>query len=222
MASTEEERTQSAEVREHLDAAQGARLIGAHGHGPEGDDAESLVDMAATSPQHAKRMEPQQKVDAMAWLLASDDTIEDSRLETWQFNVGTEQNQEWIDWTIRPLDADTMTNLRSQARAEGSNRASRRASRGSGEPDFDVTAFNLRMVAAATVEPDLREAARVKGVEAADPLYGPAMLLKHRFAVKPGIVDQIAGKVMLLSGYDEDDMRRATPEIKMVNAAGNS
>jgi hypothetical protein len=82
--------------------------------------------------------------------------------------------------------------------------------------------FNLRMVAAATVEPDLRRRRERKGVEAADPLYGPVRTAQAQFGGKPGIVDQIAGKVMLLSGYDEDDVRRATPETTMVRAAGNS
>jgi hypothetical protein len=209
-------------AEEHLLAAQQGRLIGgapetASVGEPSGKVA---VEIAAQSPQHAKRLTDEQKLDALTWLLA--DADEDEQVtQTWEFNVGTEERPLWVNWTIKPLDADTMNALRQQARSEaGVNRRARRA--GQGEADFDVTVFNLRMVAAATLDPDLAAAARTKGIEAADPLYGPVQMLQARTRNKPGLVDQIAGKVMLLSGYDEQDVRKATPETAMVRAAGNS
>lgn len=216
-----------ASTEAQMEAAQTARLIGgaatvtSTGAGAETESSGQMaVEQAGVSPSHAKRMTDEQKLDALAWLLQDEEDTDEVATQNWQFNVGTEDAPAWIDWTIKALDSDTMNLLRAQARAEGgSNRAQRRASRG--EADFDVTLFNLRMVAAATIEPDLAEAAGIKGVAAADPLYGPVLLLRRRFAPKPGIVDQIAGKVMLLSGYDEEDLRRATPEQTMIRAAGN-
>ena len=35
------------------------------------------------------------------------------------------------------------------------------------------------------------------------------MVLKHRFRRKPGLIDQLAGRIMDLSGYDEEDVREA-------------
>jgi hypothetical protein len=99
------------------------------------------------------------------------------------------------------------------------NRQARRAGQ---EPEIDASMLNLRMVALATIEPDLQHAAKVKGVAAADPLHGPVMLLRSKFARRPGLVDQIAGKIMLFSGYDEADVRRASPEMTMMEATKNS
>lgn len=222
MAATEDTKKEAAppaernaRADEHLDAAQTGRLI------HEGDEgAAKLVAQAAHDPKAATALSDGEKVDALSWLLADDDEGEDTRVETWQFNIGTEEMPEWIDWTIRPVDADTMNAMRQRVRG---NRTQRRARGGSGEADFDVQQFNLMMVVAATVEPNLQEAATAKNVATADPFDGPVVLLKHRFRNKPGIVDQIAQKVMLFSGYDEDDARRATtPEAVMVRAAKNS
>lgn len=191
------------------------RLLAA---GDEG--AQGLVEIAGSDEngRGVERLDDQEKMDALAWLLADEEEGEDTRTEKWEFNVGTEERQVWIDWVIRPIDADTMTGLRQRATARrGVNRPSRR-----GAPEtIDNTLFNLFMVASATVLPDLAKAAEAKGVAAADPLYGPVELLKHRFRNKPGIVDQIAAKVMLFSGYDDEDARRPTPEASMVRAAGN-
>jgi hypothetical protein len=205
-------------AEEHLAAAAEARLIGGTQEPEEtADSGRDAVEVAAKSPGHARNLSDEAKMDALEWLLTDTDEDDSPVTQKWQFNVGTEDVPIWIDWVIRPIDADTMTALREQAR--GANRQQRRAAR---ETDIDVSLFNLRMVATATVEPDLRVAAERKGVVSADPLYGAVELLKHKFRGKPGIVDQIASKVMLLSGYDEDDLRRATPETTMVRAAGNS
>jgi hypothetical protein len=220
---TTEEPHLGEDAREHLDAAQHGRLIEEHGETTGDEGSKLLVEAAGgKDPRGVDGLSPEQKVDAMAWLLADSDEGEDTRVETWQFNVGTEQAEEWIDWTIQPIDADMMTSLRQRARgsAGAPNRAQRRR-RGTPEADFDVSMFNLFMVAAATISPDLVDAANRKGVGSADPLEGPVMLIKHKFRNKPGIVDQIAQKVMLFSGYDEEDARRATPETVMVRAAGN-
>lgn len=219
------EHAQTHSAGEQMEAAQQARLIGGSPPvGPTGAETispgQTAVEVAGLSAQHAKRLSEEQKIDALAWLLQDEEDTDEVATQNWQFNVGTEDAPVWIDWTIRALDSDTMNALRQQARTEGTNRSQRRAGRG--DDNFDVTLFNLRMVAAATLSPDLVVAAETKGVAAADPLYGPVLLLRRRFAPKPGIVDQIAGKVMLLSGYDEEDLRRATPEQTMVRAAGNS
>lgn len=187
----------------------------------EEQGAGGLVGIAGadSNGQSVKRLDDQEKLDALAWLLADDEEADDNRTEKWEFNVGTEERQEWIDWVIRPIDAEVMTGLRQRANARrGVNRTQRRAA---GAESVDVTLLNLYMVASATVSPDLQEAARVKNIESADPLHGPVELLKHRFRNKPGIVDQIAAKIMLFSGYDEEDARRPTPEAVMVRAAGN-
>lgn len=214
----------------HADAGAGGqkqgdeRFVGARGTRPPvevGDDALSKIDLAASSAKAAQAMPEDARVDALSWLLeASDEEGEDTRTETWDFNVGTEVAPLWLSWTIRPVDADAMNQLRAWTRTQsGGNRQQRRSQ---GELNFDVSLFNLRMVAFATVEPNLAEGAQRKNIVSADPLEGPMKLVKHAYRNKPGIVDQIATKIMLLSGYDEEDVRRHTPEVQMVRAAGNS
>jgi hypothetical protein len=199
-----------------------ARLV----EGPEtaGDDraVPASVEQAAHSNEGAKALTGEQHMDALDWLLQDDPTGGIEPTQTWTLNVGTDEQPRLIDWVIRPLDADTFTRLRAEART-GNRQQRRQRGRGTDEEaNFDVTEFNLRMVATATVVPDLGEAARMRGMEAADPLLGPVELLKGQFRGKPGLLDQLAGYVMLFSGYDEQDVVRATPEITMVRAAGNS
>lgn len=203
-----------------------ARLVrerhGGDGAATSERDGQSLVEQAAQSLGGAKRLDQQQRTDAMAWLLADDD--EDMRTETWEFNVGTDDNPTWVEWQVGPIDADTMKELRARARQAGSqNRQQRRQRTADGEDNFDVTLFNLLMVAHSTVSPNLGEVAAQRGVLVnGDMLAGPVEILKHRFRNKPGIVDQIAGKIMKLSGYDDDDAAKVTPQQTMVSAAGNS
>jgi hypothetical protein len=82
----------------------------------------------------------------------------------------------------------------------------------------DATEAGLRTVVYGTVEPDLAEAARRKGLTAPDPAWGPMQIVKHRFRHKPGLVDQLTAEIFDISGFDEEDVR----ETKEVKAAGNS
>jgi hypothetical protein len=84
------------------------------------------VEVAAQSPQHAKRLTDEAKMDALTWLLADTDEDDSQVTQTWEFNVGTEDVPLWIDWTIKPLDADTMNALR---RARRGARTGARAGR---------------------------------------------------------------------------------------------
>jgi Phage XkdN-like tail assembly chaperone protein, TAC len=178
-----------------------------------------LVEKAAQAPKAAQAMSAEERMDALAWLLTDGSEEEISATQTWEINVGSDDRPVLIEWTIKPLDSDTMNEIRQRARQEaGMNRQARRQGL---EPELDVRLLNLRMVAAATVSPDLQQAAVNKGVAAADPLFGPVKLLEARFRHKPGLVEQIAARVMLFSGYDDVDVRRQTPDLAMMQATKN-
>jgi hypothetical protein len=195
---------------------------------PEVSDAERAVRQAGAEGKAgqagAKVLSPEEQLDALDWLL-SDETEEEQQAprRLLKLNVGTDEQPKIIDWVITTLDAETFNQIRAQARLESGNRQVRRQrGRGRDEIDFDVTVYNQRVVAAATVEPDLDEAVKAKFSQpAADPLFYKVELLKARFRNKPILLDQVAGEVMLFSGADEDDVVRATPEVTMVRAAGN-
>lgn len=166
----------------------------------------------AAQPQGNRAMSPEQQADALDWLL-SDEEDESEARRVLELNVGTPRAERWIKWTIRPVDREV---LRQIQRAAGGNRQQRRG-RAAAE-QVDPEEANLRIVARGTVDPDLTEAAGAKGVQqSADPSYGPMQILRWRFRHKPGLIDQIAGEVFDLSGYDEEDVR----EAKEVRAAGN-
>jgi hypothetical protein len=137
---------------------------------------------------------------ALAWFL-DDDEPEFTR--TLELNVGTDDDPKWIPWTIRALDADEIRRLN---KASEGNRAGRRGQIGN-ERDPDMA--SRRIVAAATVNPDLLEVAKLKGVQIAhgDPLWAPMQVLQWRFRAKPGLIVQLANDVFGLSGYDDEDIR---------------
>lgn len=147
---------------------------------------------------------------ALAWLL-SDESDAATVTKNLRLNVGSSKNPQWIPWTIRSTDREV---LRSLQRSTGGSRAARRA----GTAEIDPGEANLKIVAHATVNPDLAAAAKAKGIQdAPDPLYAPMQVLRWRFRDKPGLIDQIAGFVMEASGYDDEDVQ----ESEEVVAAGN-
>lgn len=213
-------------TREHADVRVADDSVAPEREVSEGEEAVQRAGAPAkVGATQVKQMAPEEQLDALTWLLTDESEEEQQRpTRLLNLNVGTDQDTKWIEWTITTLDADTFNQIRAQTRSEGGNRQQQRARRrGRGdEMDIDVTTYNLRVVAAATIVPDLDKAVEAKyGGPSADPLYYRVELLRQQFRNKPIILDQIAGEVMLFSGGDEDDVVRAT-EVTMVRAAGNS
>jgi hypothetical protein len=135
----------------------------------------------------------QEQADALDWFLAdADDT---DLTHTFQMNVGSIKDKHWIDWTVQPVDMDRLRRIR-----RSSQQGSRRA-RITGSQDFDEIAANVQVVLEGTVRPDLRDAAKRMGI------VDPGIAVRTRFAHKPGLLAQIAGEIMSISGYDDDDVR---------------
>lgn len=191
-ASPDDIRRASVEAR---DAAADDRdmIRRAAAHGERSGDAKKGVTVEGPSVD--------EQMSALDWFMDDDSAPAVDEIE---LNIGTSRNRRWIDWTICAVDTDVLKRIRRDA--EG-NRA-RRRSRTPGETDIDPQEANLRIVLAGTLAPDLRDIAKRKGApEHVDPDVAPLQLLKHRFRQKPGLIDQLAGEIMSLSGYDEDDLR---------------
>lgn len=135
---------------------------------------------------------------ALQWFL--DDT-EPTFHRTLELNVGQDDKPNFVKWTIRALSGEEIAGINRQA---SGNRNARRAG---GERDLDEV--QRRVVALATVEPDLDAVVKLKHADTSqsDPLWARANVLAHRFRHKPGLITQLSGQVMDLSGYDEDDVR---------------
>jgi hypothetical protein len=138
---------------------------------------------------------------ALDWFLSDDPSDEGELQRVLEINVGGEKEKN-IPWTIRAIDVDTLRRIR---RSVAGGRAQRRQG---GELD-EVTA-NLKIVVEGTVNPPLAEIAKAKNIAG-----GAETALKLKFRHKSGLIGQLAGEILSLSGYDEDDVRE-------VSAAKNS
>jgi hypothetical protein len=161
---------------------------------------------AAESVEAAKDMDPTEKLDAVQWFL-EDDPDEAPAQRKLEIDVSTDPDHpKIITWVIQALERETIQEIRNKARKESFGRKARRQG-AEGEPD--VALANARIVAQGTVYPNLKDP-KVRGVFA-----DPADALKHRFRNKAGIIDQLAGHVIEVSGYDDES-------VKEVLAVGNS
>lgn len=175
-------------------------LRGARDRPGEGDaSAAELIRATA----EGRTLSPDEVDAATEWFLTDEEAPETDNFE---LNVGSPDNPRWIGWTIRAVDQEVLKRIR----REGEQRTGRRSRAAGAIPDIDPQEANARIVVEGTVTPDLAEIARRKGIEQiADPMVAQIQVVKHRFRHKPGLVDQIAGRIMDLSGYNEDDVREA-------------
>jgi hypothetical protein len=165
---------------------------------------------------------PDVQKDALDWFLSADQQEFSKKL---RLNVGgpvddtneplyKDRPPVWIEWVVRPLDLDTIKALRRRASGSADPRRRRRQQIASGAAgdEFDDTKFNLGIVAEATVVPDMKAIVEATGIQ------DVTIAIKQRFANKSGLIGQIVGEVLDLSGYNENDVQDANEEVL---AAGN-
>lgn len=150
--------------------------------------AEAMNDDKAAAK--GKKITAQESADALEWFLSDSDAVDLST--PIQINVGSRDEPRWVEWIIRPVDMDKLRRIRRKAQNAGRRQR---------QPDMDETTANIQIVLEGTVKPDLRAAARQLGI------VDPADAVRTRFAHKPGLVTQIAGEIMSVSGYDDEDVR---------------
>lgn len=137
--------------------------------------------------------------DASEWLLQSAAHNEDIT-HLLELNVGSHTKPELIRWRIRAVDGPVIRKIREEA---AGNREQRRAGVSLLNDANRVFAANVKIVVEGTVEPDLKALAAREGHPAA------GLMLEDAFRKKQGLIDQIAGEVMAISGYDDEDVRDA-------------
>lgn len=168
------------------------------------DQERSSSDLIRTAAA-GQSMTPDEVDAATEWFLSDEDTPDTKTIE---INVGSADAQRWVAWVIRSVDGDVLKRIR----AEGQNRAARRSRQATGMADVDPQEANARIVVEGTVHPNLDRIVDAKmpaDRRPSDPNAARVMVVKHRFRNKPGLIDQIAGEIMSLSGYDEEDVREA-------------
>lgn len=173
----------------------------------EPDEPATARDVVRQAAENPDGLTPEQIIDAMDFLLDDDPDNEEPLEDTIELNVGTPSKPVWMKWKIRAIAEDTLAQINRMGAAAANRQARRRGQQAQG----DSTMTNARIVAAGTVEPDLVQACRERGI--AD----PAILVRLQFKRKPGLLLQLSGEVLSLSGFDDADLR----ESKEVLAAGN-
>ena len=131
---------------------------------------------------------------ALDWFLSEEPEEDVEQTHTIELNVGVGDSEKWITWIVRPIDSDELRRIQRQTATL------RRRGR---QDDLAIDQLgNLKVIIAGSVEPDIQDIADKQGKQA------EAVLLK-RFVKKPGLIAQLAGQIMALSGFDDEDVRDA-------------
>ena len=131
---------------------------------------------------------------ALEWFLSEDPDEEIEPTHVLELNVGVGDNPKWVRWTVRPIDTDELR------RIQRTTSALRRRGR---QDDLAIDQLgNLKIIIAGSVDPDVEEVARQQGLT-------PEAMLQKRFRTKPGLIAQMSGQIMALSGFDDEDVRDA-------------
>jgi hypothetical protein len=133
------------------------------------------------------------------WLLG--DTVEAMTRKLSIRVGGTDDEPRMMPWIIKAIPIDVIR--MAERDATGNQQGQQRRRRPAGAPRYDELKANLRVIVEGTVKPDLKQAAQEAGI--AD----PTVLLQRRLAMRVGVVAQIAGEIMSLSGFDESDVQAA-------------
>jgi hypothetical protein len=131
---------------------------------------------------------------ALEWFLSEEPEEDEAQTHTIELNVGVGDQQHWITWIVRPIDSDELRRIQRQTANL------RRRGR---QDDLAIDQLgNLKVIIAGSVEPDIQAIADQKAKQ-------PEAVLLQRFVKKPGLIAQLAGQIMALSGFDDEDVRDA-------------
>lgn len=150
---------------------------------------EVLAALAADKPVNQA-----EAASALEWFLTEDPDEDVEQTHTIELNVGVGDQEHWISWTVRPIDSDELRRIQRQTAVL------RRRGR---QDDLAIDQLgNLKVIIAGSVEPDIQALADSKSKP-------PESILLSRFVKKPGLIAQLAGQIMALSGFDDEDIRDA-------------
>lgn len=160
------------------------------------------ADRPEAKPGEPGSVSPQDATDATAWFLSTE--MEEAASAVLPVNVAPAGHKEHlVDFTIQVVDRDRIREIRRSCER----------SLPSGEREVDEMEANLQIAVEGLLNPNIKgdeQMRTVRGQYFAD----PAEALRARFVHKPGLIDQIAGRVVQISGYNDND-------VKEIKAAGN-
>jgi hypothetical protein len=133
---------------------------------------------------------PEDERYAVQWYL-DPKIVEDEEPTILRLNIniaGPDQPKRKVQWILRGVDRDRIKQIRRDSRNPRTN-------------EEDEMLVNLKLAVEGTVFPDLTDP-EVRG-QFVDPADALRLRLLRK---KPGLIDQLANKVMAISGYDDDDV----------------
>lgn len=163
----------------------------------EGDSSEDRpVGQVVRAAARGEKLAEDEVHDALEFFLAQEGEEVEIEPKDLKLNVGTTANPKFIRWVIQPVDDAEIVQIRKRA-TKGSKAARRR-----GDAEVDENLVARRIVVKGTIEPDIGELAKqLRLVDPAD-----ALLTYFRKFGKTGLILQISGEILNISGYDEDDV----------------
>lgn len=176
-----------------------------------GDEGESHVVAGRAAVEtirdrgSARGLPDSAKSSALDWFLNEDPREAAEETEAVELNFGTQDAPRWVEWVIKPVQMEVMRAVRRKA-------ANTRAARQTGE--VDEYRVNLEIVVKGTVDPDVEAAALQLHQEGRFPTADPVEAVRSKFQSKPGYVAQLAGRIMTLSGFNDEDVRNAERAAK--------
>lgn len=162
------------------------------------NNPERAAVLAAAEKREGQELTETTKMDATAWFMSEEpeETIAFRRLE---INVSADPDRIIeVEWVVKALTRERITQIREEA---ATSTAGRRRARRDENMTGDTALANARIAAEGTLSPDLRDP-KVRGQ-----FTDPVDALKHRFKHKPGLIDQICGHVIEVTGYNDEDVR---------------
>lgn len=134
--------------------------------------------------------------DALEFFLAQEGEEIELEPKSLKLNLGTETKPKYIRWVIQPVEDSEIVRIRKMSQ-KGTKAQKRR-----GEAEVDENLVARRIVLKGTVEPSLPDIAKALDlVDPADALY----VYFKKFG-KTGLILQISGEILNISGYDENDI----------------
>jgi hypothetical protein len=159
---------------------------------PEEEDRPTTEVLAALAAD--KPVTQGEASSALEWFLSEEPEEDEEQTHTIELNVGVGDQEHWIRWVVRPIDSDELRRVQRQTAVL------RRRGR---QDDLAIDQLgNLKVIIAGSVDPDIQTLADQKG-------KAPEAILLSRFVKKPGLIAQLAGQIMALSGFDDEDVRDA-------------
>jgi hypothetical protein len=189
---------------------------------PDDVDVVSVTDKKPGIPTAVKKLAEGAEVSAADvtsatdWFLErADDPSPDSLRHTHDLDVnvgglneGVKRIVRWVITSVDPTEEERIRKAVLQLSRRGKGRNAQLTAE-----DLDEGEFQARMVVAGSVDPNFWEiaesSARYAQYKAPDRYSAPVAALKWGLRHKPGLIQQIAGHIGAMSGYDNDDVKDA-------------